>query len=328
MPCPFFFYHGAQITRKAVTNKLAVTPCRSADTPMELWVIFAVSAAAAQTVRFAVQKVLAGGQLGPAAATWARFLYSAPLVAAMVLAYAWATSQGLPTPPAKFWPYALLGGVFQILATICTVWLFQLRAFAVGITFKKTEVMLTVLVGLVILGDTVSLPGVAAIALGFVGVLLLSEPPEGGSLFNKAAGVGLLSGLFFALSAVTYRGATLTLDTGDPVLTGGVTLAFVTAWQTLALGIWLRWREPGQISATLRTWRTSGLVGLFSLVGSWSWFAAFSLMNAAYVFAVGQIELIFSLLVGAFWFRERLRARELIGMAVLTASLVAVALVG
>jgi len=270
---------------------------------MELWVIFAVCAAAAQTVRFAIQKVLAGGQLGPAAATWARFLYSAPLVAVLVLTYATATGQALPRPAQGFWPYALLGGIFQILATVCTVWLFQLRAFAVGITFKKTEVMLTVLAGLVILGDTVSLPGIAAIALGFVGVLLLSEPPEGGSLWNKAAGVGLLSGVFFALSAVTYRGATLAMQTSDPILTGGTTLAIVTAWQTLALGLWLRWREPGQITATLRTWRTSGLVGLFSLLGSWSWFAAFSLMNAAYVFAVGQVELIFSLLVGALWFK-------------------------
>lgn len=295
---------------------------------MELWVLFAIAAAAAQTVRFAVQKILAGGQLSPAAATWARFLYSAPLVAVLVVLYAAATSQTLPTPGPGFWVYALLGGLFQIFATICTVWLFRLRAFAVGITFKKTEVMLTVLAGLVVLGDTVSLTGVAAIALGFVGVLLLSDPPEGGSLINKAAGIGLLSGVFFALSAVTYRGATLAMSTNDPILTGGGTLAIVTAWQTLALGLWLWWREPGQISATFRTWRTSGLVGIFSLLGSWSWFAAFSLMNAAYVFAVGQIELIFSLLVGTFWFRERLRSRELLGMAILTISILAVAFSG
>ena len=294
---------------------------------MELWVLFAITAAAAQTVRFAVQKVLAGGTLSPAAATWARFLYSAPLVALLAFLYARATGGTVPAQGPGFWPYALSGGAFQILATICTVSLFKHRAFAVGITFKKTEVMQTALVGLIILGDTVSLSGVAAIALGFVGVLLLSDPPEGGSIWNKAAGIGLLSGVFFALSAVTYRGATLALDTGDPVLTGGATLAVVTAWQTIILGLWLWWREPGQITATLQSWRTSGMVGLFSLMGSWSWFAAFSLMNAAYVFAVGQIELIFSLLVGALWFRERLRAREVIGMAILTASIIAVALV-
>ncbi len=293
---------------------------------MELWVIFSVTAALAQTLRFAVQKVLAGGALSPAAATWARFLWSWPVALGLALLYAQATGALWPGLTPGFLAYGLAGGVFQILATICTVSLFRQRAFAVGITFKKTEVMLTAIAGFIILGDAIPAAGAAAIALGFVGVLLLSEPPSGGTLFNRAAGIGLLSGILFALSAVTYRGAALALDTGDPVLTGGVTLAVVAAWQTLILWLWLWWKEPGQIAATLRAWRPTMAVSVFSLVGSWSWFAAFSLMNAAYVFAVGQVELIFSLLVGWFWFGERLTPREVLGIAILTASILAVAL--
>jgi drug/metabolite transporter (DMT)-like permease len=292
---------------------------------MELWVFFAVLAAAAQTFRFAVQKVLAGGKLSAAGATWARFLWAWPFAGLLVLAYGTATGASWPNLTFEFFVWGMLGGVFQILATICTVSLFSMRAFAVGITFKKTEVMLTALVGFAILGDVVSGWGAAAIALGFVGVLLLSDPPEGGSLFNKAAGIGILSGVLFALAAVTYRGATLALNTGDPILTGGVTLAVAALWQTLVLGAWLWWKEPEQIPATLRAWRQTSVVSVFSLIGSWSWFAAFSLMNAAFVFAVGQIELIFSLLMGALWFKESLKPREVLGMAVLTASIIAVA---
>ncbi|MYI69834.1 MAG: DMT family transporter [Boseongicola sp. SB0673_bin_14] len=292
---------------------------------MEPWVLFSVLAAAAQTMRFAVQKVLVGAALSPAAATWARFLWSWPLAVALAFAYGRATGADFPEFTPTFLTYAILGGVFQILATVCTVSLFSMRAFAVGITFKKTEVMLTALAGFVILGDMISGPGAAAIAFGFVGVLLLSDPPEGGSIFNKAAGIGILSGILFALSAVTYRGATLALSSGDPVLTGGVTLAVVVLWQTLALGVWLWLKEPGQIVATLAAWRQTSIVSVFSLVGSWSWFAAFSLMNAAYVFAVGQIELILSILIGALWFRETLRPRELLGIGVLATSILAVA---
>ncbi|AZQ66352.1 DMT family transporter [Silicimonas algicola] len=296
---------------------------------MEAWVLFAIAAAAAQTLRFALQKVLTGGALSPAAATWARFLWSWPIAILLALLWGIWTGAERPTLTPAFLLWGMAGGLFQILATICTVSLFRLRAFAVGITFKKTEVMLTALVGFVLLGDRLSAAGVAAIAAGFFGVILLSGPPGGGSLLNRAAGIGLLSGVFFALSAVCYRGATLALDTGDPVLTGGVTLSVVALWQTVALGVWLAWREPGQIRATLAAWRTTSLVSVFSLMGSWSWFAAFSLMNAAYVFAVGQVELIFSLLVGWLWFREPLKARELLGMAVLTASILGVtALVG
>ncbi|MDE0212142.1 MAG: DMT family transporter [Boseongicola sp.] len=292
---------------------------------MEPWVLFSVLAAAAQTMRFAVQKVLVGAALSPAAATWARFLWSWPLAVALAFAYGRATGADFPEFTPTFLTYAILGGAFQILATVCTVSLFSMRAFAVGITFKKTEVMLTALAGFVILGDMISGPGAAAIAFGFVGVLLLSDPPEGGSIFNKAAGIGILSGILFALSAVTYRGATLALSSGDPVLTGGVTLAVVVLWQTLALGVWLWLKEPGQIVATLAAWRQTSIVSVFSLVGSWSWFAAFSLMNAAYVFAVGQIELILSILIGALWFRETLRPRELLGIGVLATSILAVA---
>jgi drug/metabolite transporter (DMT)-like permease len=295
---------------------------------MDAWIAFSVLAAAAQTLRFALQKVLAGGKLGPAAATWARFLWSWPVAILLAVLWAQVTEQPLPRITSGFLAWGLAGGVFQILATICTVSLFRTRAFAVGITFKKTEVMLTALLGYVLLGDAIAPWGVAAIALGFAGVLLLSDPPGGGSIFNRAAGIGLLSGIFFALSAVTYRGAALALAAPDPVLTGGVMLAVVALWQTLILGLWLALREPGQIAATIRAWRPTMAVSFFSLVGSWSWFAAFSLMNAAYVFAVGQVELIFSLLVGWLWFRERLTSREFSGMAVLGASILAISVLG
>ncbi len=295
---------------------------------MEAWVWIAVAAAAAQTVRFALQKVLAGAKLSAAGATWARFLWSCPVIWAVMVAYTASGRAGDFGFGAEFVPYAIVGGAAQILATICTVALFKSRAFAVGITFKKTEVMLTALLGLIVLGDTVSSLGALFIALGFVGVLLLSEPPEGGGFFNRSVALGLASGLFFAISAIGYRGATLAVSSDDTFLVAGVTLAFVVLFQTLSLGLWLAIREPGQIAETIASWRTSALVGVFSLIGSWCWFAAFSLQNAAYVFAVGQIELLFSLAVGVIFFRERPVTRELLGMSLLTVSIIAVALIG
>ena len=53
--------------------------------------------------------------------------------------------------------------------------LFAARNFAVGITFKKTEVILTALVGLVVLGDRIGLLALCAIVLGLIGVLVLSD---------------------------------------------------------------------------------------------------------------------------------------------------------
>ena len=293
---------------------------------MDAWIAITIAAAAAQTLRFMAQKHLKATALSTGGATLARFLYSAPLATALVTGYAASRGYRAPEFAPAFWAYALTGGLAQILATMCVVALFQHRNFAVGITFKKTEVILTAIVGFVILGDHVSAIGAVALALGLIGVLWLSDPPGGqggiGRFFNLAAGLGLLSGLLFAVSGVGYRGAVLAVDGGDTAFRAGVSLAIVTISQTLALGLWLFWREPGQVLAVLRHWRVAGLVGILSMIGSFCWFAAFSLQSAAYVFAVGQIELIFSLLIAVFVFKERVTRKELIGMSVVTLSII------
>lgn len=295
------------------------------------WIFLAVMAAAFQTLRFMLQKSLAMGGLSAGGATLARFLYSAPFVASFAALYLWHAGAALPAVGARFWAYALTGGLTQILATWCVVALFARRNFAVGITFKKTEVMLTALVGFLVLGDVVSLGGLAAIGLGLLGVLALSDMPEleGGALrrlANPAAGLGLLSGVFFAISAVTYRGATLEIMSEDALLRALLALAFVTVSQTLALSLWLAFRERGQLRAVLGAWRKAVWIGLAGLGGSLGWFWAFTMMNAAYVFAVGQVEVIFSILASVLFFSERISAREWLGMGLITLSVLGLVL--
>ncbi|MEO0653613.1 MAG: DMT family transporter [Pseudomonadota bacterium] len=300
---------------------------------MELWIPITIAAAAFQTLRFMAQKHLKATALSTGGATLVRFLYSAPLVALGVILYAQGSGQALPQPGPGFWPYALTGGLAQILATMCVVAIFDHRNFAVGITFKKTEVMLTAVVGFLVLGDTVSVGGAAAIALGFLGVLWLSDPPRAtgpylSRILNRAVALGLLSGVFFAISAVGYRGAVLAMTGGDTALNAGATLALVTAAQSVALGGWLLWREPGQVGAVLHAWPVGLPTGILSMIGSFCWFAAFALQNAAYVFALGQIELIFSIFASVLIFGERIARREYAGMAILTASIVVLVALG
>lgn len=297
-----------------------------------MWIPVTLLAAFAQTLRFALQKRLRGAALSTGGATFARFLYSAPLVSVMALTYSRASGQPLPEVPGRFWAYALSGGVTQILATMCVVALFGHRNFAVGITFKKTEVLMSALVGFVVLGEGVSVPGLVAMVLGLVGVILLSDPPDGTGawhrrIVNRASGLGLLSGLFFAISGVGYRGAALSLSSGDAFQRAVCSLALVTAFQVAVMAAWLAWRERGEIVKVLRAWRVAALVGLASLVGSTCWFTAFTLQTVAYVNALGQVELVFSLAMGAFAFRETIGRREWQGLTILSASILMLVLV-
>jgi len=295
-----------------------------------LWIFVAVAAAGFQTLRFMLQKSLSMGTLSAGGATLARFLFSAPFVAALALGYLSFSGADWPALGNRFLPFALVGAMAQILATWCVVALFQHRNFAVGITFKKTEVVQTALVGFLVLGDRISFGGLMAILIGLLGVLVLSDRPEGGAglkrFLNKGAGLGLLSGAFFAVSAVGYRGATLEVGSDDPLMRALISLMVVTASQSVGLGSYLIWREPGEVGRVLASWRSSIWMGLASLGGSLGWFLAFTLQNAAYVFAVGQVEVIFSILISVLVFKEQISRREGAGIALITASVLTLVL--
>ncbi|MEM8536628.1 MAG: DMT family transporter [Pseudomonadota bacterium] len=294
---------------------------------MELWIPITIGAATAQTLRFMLQKRLKGMNLSTGGATFARFVYSSPLVAVIAVCYAAASGQGRPDITAVFWAYSLAGGISQILGTMCVVAIFSDRNFAVGITFKKTEVLLSALFGFLILGDTFTALTLTAMLIGLAGVLLLSDPPGGigpwhQRIFNRATALGVGAGIFFGVSGNGYRGASLSLPDGDVFYRAIITLAMVTAFQTIAMALYLFWRERGQVLRVLRAWRVAGLVGLTSMIGSICWFMAFTLQNAAYVNAVGQIELLFSLIIGAVVFGEKVSMREWQGLLLLTGSII------
>ena len=292
---------------------------------MELWVIATIAAAAVQTIRFMLQKRLKGIGLSTGGATFSRFLFAVRLAClGVAVLVAW---RGYSIPPLglAFWAFAIAGGVGQIIATFCTVALFSERSFAVGIAFTKTETVQVALFSAVFLAEAVSGLGVVAILIGLAGVLLLSRPPEGwaaGKIFNRATVLGLLAGGFFGLSAIGYRGATLEIANPDPLFRAMLALACVTAFQSVAMALWLRWREAGEVTKVLGAWRATLPVGVTGVLGSLGWFTAFALQNAAYVRTVGQVELIFSILVSMLVFGEKPKAREVVGMSLLALSIV------
>ncbi|TNJ41832.1 DMT family transporter [Phaeobacter sp. B1627] len=298
---------------------------------MPLWIVVTFAAATFQTVRFMLQKILSSVSLSPAGATFSRFIYSAPLILLLLWAYARTTGAEMPALSAGFWGFAAVGGLSQILATICVVALFKARNFAVGITFKKTEVIQTALVGLVVLGDEVSVLGWLAIAIGLGAVLVLSKSADTApglwqQLTGRAPLLGLGSGVLFAFSAVSYRGASLELQVPDAVLRAAVTLAVVVCLQTVMMLVWLTVRDPAEIRRVWAARRVAVWVGLTSMGGSFCWFLAFTLQNAAYVKALGQVELLLSLLASLVFFKETVTRREIFGMGLLVLSILALIL--
>lgn len=292
----------------------------------ELWILATLTAALVQAGRFALQKRLQQAGLGTVGATAARFVWGAPLLVAGLGALVLAGDLALPRPGAGFWPWAVLGALGQILATIWVLALFRQRHFAVGVTLKKSEVLLTAALGWAVLGDTLGPLALGAMAVGAGALVLLSAPAGGWRPAPRVLALGFGSGLAFAVAGVAYRGAVLALGTGPVGLRAATALALVTLMQAGAMLLWMGLRDRAALHALAATWRTGLSVGALSVLGSLCWFTAFGLNSAAMVYALGQVELIFAMILGGRLFGERPGARDTAGIALLGLSLVALVL--
>src|SRR3954465_15123701 len=177
--------------------------------PSGFWAVFTNIAAASQTVRNATQRGLTA-KLGTVGATHVRFLFGFPFALVFLALVLAATGEMLPRPPALFWPWVLDGALAQIAATGLMLAAMNDRSFVVVYAYIKTEPVQAALFGLIFLGDIVTLPMAAAILIATTGVVIMALKP-GTTLGLKATLLGLAAGAMFALSAVGFLGAILSL---------------------------------------------------------------------------------------------------------------------
>lgn len=280
-----------------------------------LWIPLTIAAAFAQNLRSLLQKRLTG-RLSVNGAAYVRFCFALPLAWVYLLVL---SPYELPATTPPFWAYCIVGAVSQIAATACLLATFAWRSFAVGTALSKTEAVQTAVVGLVVLGDRLAPLAWAGIGVSLIGVLLLSSSASVKDVLKSGRGLtlGLLAGGCFALASVAYRGAALALPAGNAAVRAGVTLAVALTLQTAVMGAWLRFREPGEITRVAAAWRWGVWVGICGAVASVGWFTAMTLQASALVRALGQVELLFAVVTSGWIFRERLRPRELVGVATL-----------
>jgi drug/metabolite transporter (DMT)-like permease len=280
-----------------------------------LWALFTVIAAASQTVRNATQRELTT-TLGTAGATHVRFLFGLPFAALFLVAVVIASGQALPRPPISFWPWVLAGALAQIAATALMLAAMNDRSFVVVYAYIKTEPVQAALFGLVFLGDTVTLPMAAAILIATVGVVVMALKP-GATLGLRATLLGLAAGSMFALSAVGYRGAILSLGLPNYLMAATYTMVVGLIVQVALLSFYLWLRDPGVIRAILQHWRPSMLAGFLGALASQFWFLAFALATAASVRTLALVEVLFAQAISTIVFKQVTTPREMLGIVLI-----------
>ncbi len=300
----------------------------------ELWIPLTIAAAFFQNLRSALQKHLKS-RLSTSGATYVRFFYAWPFA----VLYCWGLAEfggfAVPEVTAEFLIYCFLGGLSQIIFTFLLIWLFSFRTFAVGTTLSKTEMVQVAFLGLIILGDRLSAGAAVAIIVSLAGVMVLSVAETHLSARNLLAGlkekptvIGLVCGAFLGASVVFYRGGALSLGGDGFIMQAAFTLAVSVVMQTVMMGAYLAFRERDQLKAVIVHWRPSLLVGVAGVLASIGWFSAFTLQNAAYVRALGQIELVFTLIASAVFFRESINRQELLGIILIAGGILILVLAG
>jgi drug/metabolite transporter (DMT)-like permease len=210
-------------------------------------------------------------------------------------------------------PWIVAGTFAQILATALMLAAMNERSFVVSIAYIKTEPVQVALFGLVFLGDAVTIPIAAAILIATAGVVLMSVTPGqiAGAGGNRPALLGIAAGAMFALSAVGYRGAILSLDTPSYVMAATFTLAVGLVIQAALLSLYLAIRDRTVLTKILRAWRPSLAAGFLGAFASQFWFLAFALATAASVRTLALVEVLFAQAISTFFFRRsRPRARR------------------
>jgi drug/metabolite transporter (DMT)-like permease len=289
-----------------------------------LWAVFTIVAAGAQTVRNAAQRELTS-KLGTAGATQVRFLFGCPFAILFLLGMLGAGGM-LPHPTLIFLPWLLAGALTQIAATGLMLAAMEERSFVVAIAYIKTEPVQVALFGLLFLGDAVTPLMAAAIAVATAGVIVMSV--KTGTLGNLASGgvrptvLGLAAGACFALSAIGYRGAILSLHDPSYAMAATFTVTAGLVVQSILLSLWLILRDRSVLKAILTAWRPSLFAGFMGALASQFWFLAFALTSAANVRTLALVEVLFAQAISVFVFRQPVSAREGAGIVAIVVGVV------
>ena len=278
------------------------------------WILFTLMAAFMQAWRNAFQKQLST-TVDVYGVTLARFIFALPLA----LLYISCLYHFQPVTDSvhfnlRFAIYVLIAALSQIAATALMVQLFKQKNYAIGVGLAKSEAVLAAIIAVVFLSDHLSLLGWFGVAVGGFAVFLMSKGRDFSDFSVPTLCIGIGSGLCFAITSLLVREASLELDNLPFIHRAAWVLLMVIGTQCflllMYLGIFRRatlWAMWQRIGLTFR-------VSLCSFLASLGWFSAMSMQSVPIVKTLGQVEIIFSMLISAYFFKEKLARAEHLGI--------------
>lgn len=214
----------------------------------------------------------------------------------------------------RFAIYVLIAALSQIAATALMVQLFKQKNYAIGVGLAKSEAVLAAIIAVVFLSDHLSLLGWFGVAVGGFAVFLMSKGRDISDFSIQTLCIGIGSGLCFAITSLLVREASLELTNLPFIHRAAWVLLMVIGTQCFLLLMYLGVFRRATLWAM---WQRIGLtfrVSLCSFLASLGWFSAMSMQSVPIVKTLGQVEIIFSMLISAYFFKEKLARAEHLGI--------------
>ena len=204
----------------------------------------------------------------------------------------------------------------QIGATALMLVTMKSQNFAVTTAWLKTEPVLVALASAAILGDALTWPMLACIAVATAGVLMMTvKPGVRAWADHRATLTGLAAAALFGASAIGFRGGILALPHGSDLTRAATTLALALTLQTAMLLVWLAIFDRASLARSFTVWRASLLAGFLGAFASAFWFLGFSMTSAANVRSLALVEVIMAQGVSSLILRQKTSRRQVWGMA-------------
>jgi drug/metabolite transporter (DMT)-like permease len=296
-----------------------------------MWIPITLAAATFQILRTSRQHQLRS-VLSVNGAGFVRYAYGFPLALIVAMITFVIVGDELPAIPWRFWPIIAAAGAAQILGTLALLRAFDLRDFAIGTVYAKTEVIQVAIVSAIALGEPLEPLGWVAAIVCMAGVAWLAAPSRLldilGRAGDPAALMGIVAGGCFALAAVGIRGASTSLEGGTTWDHALLTLTVMLGIQTVLNAGWLATRDRPQLVSVGTAWRAALPVGILSLCGSAGWAVAVTMTNAAKVRTLGQVELVIAFAISAWVLHERHTRAEYAASALVLVGVIGVVVLG
>ncbi len=280
------------------------------------WIAFTLLAAFSQSWRNAFTSKLSN-TMSVAGVTLSRFILAGPIALLYLCAlYQW-QPQPIPHFSTHFIFYTVAAAIAQILATGLLVLLFRLKNYAIGAGLAKCEAPVSAIIGVLFFGTILSTTGWLGVVIGTLGILLMSSSSSWRSFSFETLFLGIACSIAFALASLWVREASLSIGLPFPHSAAWVLFLIITL-QTLIIGAYLLSREPQTFLKMVKNAKLVAMTSLSSVIGSIGWFSAMSLQAVPYVKTLGQIEIVFMVLISYFWFGQRIALKDIAALILIS----------